>query len=441
VIQTMEPRGTSHRRRKAGATGIAIAVALSMGLLTGPVAQAGDGGDNLKHKKHQVDVKLDDAHDEVLAFNKKVASATSKVIDAREQLPAARANLAAAIAEQQRTQRADDLAAQELDDATQEVLVAEQRLSQLEGRLRQLEADVGDFARRAYQMGPFAEVEMVLDAKDPSEFTDRLAAIRSVAQSNNAAMNEMNANRADMAYTELRLAALRDVANQKKQAAEARLQQAQEAARGAAAAKKIVDGLIQQEESALRVAKHHRADVKQQYADLAAEQERIQAKIAAAAARLQSSTGVKTNGDVNAIDNGAQWLFPLPGYAIGSDAGWRMHPILHYVRCHAGADIGAPSGAPIHAVDDGTVIEAGWEGGYGNFTVIAHGGGLTSGYGHQSRIIVHSGEQVKRGQIIGFVGTTGLSTGPHLHFEARVNGMPYSPKGWFGLGPKIPVCV
>ena len=127
--------------------------------------------------------------------------ATSKVIDARKQLPAARANLAAAIAEQQRTQRADDLAAQELDDATQEVLVAEQRLGQLEGRLRQLEADVGDFARRAYQMGPFAEVEMVLDAKDPSEFTDRLAAIRSVAQSNNAAMNEMNANRADMALS------------------------------------------------------------------------------------------------------------------------------------------------------------------------------------------------------------------------------------------------
>ena len=73
--------------------------------------------------------------------------------------------------------------------------------------------------------------------------------------------------------------------------------------------------------------------------------------------------------------------------------------------------------------------------------MVAHGNGLTSGYGHQSHHRVGVGDQVKRGQVIGYVGTTGLSTGPHLHFEARVNGMPYSPKGWFGQGPKIQVCV
>ncbi len=89
----------------------------------------------------------------------------------------------------------------------------------------------------------------------------------------------------------------------------------------------------------------------------------------------------------------------------------------------------------------GTVIQAGWNGGYGNFTTVAHGSGLTSSYAHQTSIAVGVGESVKRGQVIGYVGTTGLSTGPHLHFEARVNGMPYSPKGWFGQGPKIQVCV
>ncbi len=428
-------------RRGRAAVALFLSTALGLGLaLPATGATAGDLHDKRQKKQH-IDAQLDDAHDEVLSFNKKVARATRDVIDARDKLPEARRNLEQARAEQARTSAADQVAAEELEQATQEVLVAEQRLAAIEARLAELEANVGDFARRAYQMGPFAELEMVLDARDPSEFTSRLAAIRTVSASNNVHLDEMSSNRADMAYTEQRLTALRQVAQEKKEAAEQRLADAQEAAEGARAAKEIVDGLIDQEEAALQSAQENRADVKKQYDALAREQDRIQEEIAAAAAKLQNSTGVRTNGDVNAIDSGTQWYFPLPGYAIGSDAGWRFHPILHYTRCHAGADIGAPSGTPIHAAESGTVIMAGWNGGYGNFTVIGHGNGLTSGYGHQSRIIVSSGEHVKRGQVIGYVGTTGLSTGPHLHFEARVNGLPYSPKGWFGQGPKVQVCT
>ena len=424
-------------RRRRGAVALLTGSALALGLVLPGGAVAGD----LEEKKDKIDSQLDDAHEEVLAFNKKVAHATKDVIDAREKLPAAQANLEAALLEQERTDAADQVATQELDQATQEVLVAERRLAQLEARLAELESNVGDFARQAYQMGPFAEVEMVLDAQNPSDFTERLQAIRTVSASNNAQLDEMSSNRADMAYTEQRLTALREVAQEKKEAAEARLREAQEAAEGARAAKEIVDGLIAQEEAALATAQQGRADVKKQYQELAEEQERIQQEIAEAAARLEQSTGVKTNGDVNAIDSGTQWYFPLPGYAIGSDAGWRFHPILHYTRCHAGADISAPSGTPIHAVENGTVIQAGWNGGYGNFTTIAHGNGLTSSYAHQTSYAVGVGDQVKRGQVIGYVGTTGLSTGPHLHFEARVNGMPYRPKGWFGQGPKVQVCV
>lgn len=437
VPHRAERRWKTPRSRSRGAAAFLVGTALVLGLVAPSTASAGD----LQDKKSRVDAQLDDAHDEVLSFNKKVARATGAVIDARDKLPAAQANLASAEAAQQQSDAADQMAATQLEQSTQEVLVAERRLAKLEKRLEQLEGDVGDFARRAYQMGPFAELEMVLDARDPSDFTDRLEAIRSVSQSNNDQLNEMSSNRADRAYTEMRLTALRKVAQEKKEAAAARLVEAQEAAEGARAAKEIVDGLIAQEEAALSTAQQHRADVKAQYEDLAAEQERIQKQIAAAAARLQASTGVKTNGDVNAIDSGTQWYFPLPGYAIGSDAGWRFHPILHYTRCHAGADISAPSGTPIHAVESGTVIQAGWNGGYGNFTTIAHGNGLTSSYAHQSSLGVSVGQTVKRGDVIGQVGTTGLSTGPHLHFEARVNGMPYSPKGWFGQGPKIQVCV
>ena len=108
-----------------------------------------------------------------------------------------------------------------------------------------------------------------------------------------------------------------------------------------------------------------------------------------------------------------------------------MHPVLKVNKFHAGVDIGAPSGATIVAAGDGTVISAGYNGGYGNMTMIDHGNGLVTMYGHQSRISVSVGQKVKKGQTIGAVGSTGMSTGPHLHFECRVNGEPRDPLGGY----------
>jgi murein DD-endopeptidase MepM/ murein hydrolase activator NlpD len=119
---------------------------------------------------------------------------------------------------------------------------------------------------------------------------------------------------------------------------------------------------------------------------------------------------------------------PIPGYAIGSKFGQRRHPILGTTRLHAGGDLGAPSGTPIYAPADGVVVSAGDRGGYGNATVIDHGFSLTTLYAHQSRIDVVPGQSVKRGDPIGLVGSTGLSTGPHLHFETRIKGMPIDPE-------------
>lgn len=120
---------------------------------------------------------------------------------------------------------------------------------------------------------------------------------------------------------------------------------------------------------------------------------------------------------------------PMPGRHISSPFGMRFHPILNISRLHAGGDIGAPSGTPIHAAADGIVIIAEVRGGYGNAVVIDHGHSLATLYGHQSAMAVRPGDIVKRGDVIGYVGSTGLSTGPHLHFETRVKGMPIDPKG------------
>ncbi len=112
---------------------------------------------------------------------------------------------------------------------------------------------------------------------------------------------------------------------------------------------------------------------------------------------------------------------------VTSQFGLRRHPILGYARLHAGIDFGAAWGSPIFAVSDAAVSFAGRHGGHGNYVRLEHGGGLGSGYGHMSRIAVAPGARVRAGQVIGYVGSTGLSTGPHLHFEVYKGGRPINP--------------
>ena len=118
---------------------------------------------------------------------------------------------------------------------------------------------------------------------------------------------------------------------------------------------------------------------------------------------------------------------PVPG-PVTSNYGLRMHPILGYARMHRGLDFRACYGSPIIAVADGVVARAGWAGGYGNQVRLNHAGGLSTSYSHMSRIAVAPGSRVRQGQLIGNVGSTGLSTGPHLHFETYRNGATINPR-------------
>lgn len=122
----------------------------------------------------------------------------------------------------------------------------------------------------------------------------------------------------------------------------------------------------------------------------------------------------------------AGFMAPVPG-PITSGFGMRYHPILHLMRMHTGIDFGAAYGSPIAAAADGQVVAAGWAGGYGREVQIAHGGGITTLYGHMSGIVARPGEMVRQGQVIGYVGQSGLATGPHLHFEVREDGRPVNP--------------
>jgi murein DD-endopeptidase MepM/ murein hydrolase activator NlpD len=125
---------------------------------------------------------------------------------------------------------------------------------------------------------------------------------------------------------------------------------------------------------------------------------------------------------------GGKFTWPAPGYnRITSPFGYRIHPVLKKRKLHTGIDIGIPSGRNIVAAADGKVIHSNWLGGYGKAVMIDHGGGIVTLYGHTSRLLVKNGQRVKKGTPIAKCGSTGMSTGPHLHFEVRKNGKYVNP--------------
>ena len=180
-----------------------------------------------------------------------------------------------------------------------------------------------------------------------------------------------------------------------------------EPARAAAAA------AAQAEQEALFYSRKNKAKYEAEYAALQAASDAI-------AARLRTRGGPVSGGK----PCGSR---PVPG-SIGSGYGMRVHPITGSSRMHTGVDMHASSGEPIHACRAGIVVTAGWQGGYGNTVILDHGDGMATLYAHQSRLGVREGQMVHTGDVIGYVGSTGMSTGPHLHFEVRLNGNPVDPE-------------
>jgi murein DD-endopeptidase MepM/ murein hydrolase activator NlpD len=154
----------------------------------------------------------------------------------------------------------------------------------------------------------------------------------------------------------------------------------------------------------------------------ASEIDSLQAASNALAAQIRAAQAHSSGGPTQ-TPSSAGLIWPVNG-PITSPFGWR------WGRMHQGIDIGVGYGTPIHAAASGTVIYCGWEEGYGNLTVLDHGGNLATAYGHQSSIAVACGQQVAQGDVIGYVGCTGHCTGPHLHFEVRVDGNPVDPMGY-----------
>jgi murein DD-endopeptidase MepM/ murein hydrolase activator NlpD len=209
--------------------------------------------------------------------------------------------------------------------------------------------------------------------------------------------------------------------------ARSKLKAAKDAQTAAVQAQTALARLAQSRQAALRAANSQRAAVLNQYREAVAEEQRIRSALRGWS--IKSGEGRY---------GGGRLMMPVSGWKT-SDYGSRYDPYYRVWQLHAGTDIAAGGGTPIHAAADGRVIRAGWAGGYGNYTCISHGklGGrwFQTCYGHQSSMLVRVGDRVRRGEVIGRVGTTGASTGYHLHFETRFDGEPRDPLNY------LPSCL
>ncbi|HVF13496.1 MAG TPA: peptidoglycan DD-metalloendopeptidase family protein [Acidimicrobiales bacterium] len=275
---------------------------------------------------------------------------------------------------------------------------AESRLAATEERMAGLRQQVADAAVRAYvHPGGVALLEIVR-ARTLGEASRRQVLLSSVVSSDRDALDQMRSARQDQQFDKANLAKARDLAQDRRKAASEKLAELQEA-------------LSQQ--NRLKGALETRiAEYTAEVDALSREEDTLSALIRTR--QLEAEADVEADSEDEAVsDSGMVW--PASG-AVTSGFGMR------WGRLHSGIDIGAGYGAPIRAAQSGTVILAGYNGGYGNCVVIDHGNGLSTLYGHMSSVDVSEGQSVDAGDYIGDVGSTGNSTGPHLHFETRVGG-------------------
>ena len=224
-----------------------------------------------------------------------------------------------------------------------------------------------------------------------------------------------------------RAIALRAQLDEQKARLEVSRKLADEARDQANAEQQRIEGLYAQQQAALANAASTEQTYNGKVADLSAQKVQLEEDYQAASAEIAAA--LARVSEEAPYGNGT-FIRPIAGAPINSGFGYRTDPVTGTQALHSGVDFGASCGTPIRAAGSGKILSAAPNSGYGNATVINHGGGLATLYGHQSAFAVSAGQVVTQGQVIGYVGSTGKSTGCHLHFEVRVNGNPVNPLGY-----------
>ncbi len=392
------------------------------------LAASGSAGADPGGDQQQVDRQLARTRAQLEAVSERVEAAAEAYTAATAQLPSAQQHLADARGVVAGAKAHAAAAARAAKAADTDLAVANQALGVAQRRVAETRRTIDQYVVEAYEGGDVAGVSALLSVTSPADFVAGLTYIGHVAQVQQADLDATTRARMVERNGQNVRAARARTADATNQAAADALAKAQTAETAAAQAATRVADLIAAKQAALKVAASERATTLARYKALQAESQRIAAQLRALA----------RTGTSQAIRPGIRLPMPVNGWK-SSDFGMRYDPFYKVWQLHAGVDLAAPGGTPIRAAASGRVIQAGWNGGYGNYTCIYHGTyqgkAFATCYAHQSQILVHVGQQVQQGQVIGRVGTTGASTGDHLHFEVRLNGDPVNPLPW------LPACL
>lgn len=358
-------------------------------------------------------VKIDAAS----SVQSKIDEAVKKKQEAKKNIDSAKQKKSNATKEKESLDNEIDILQTELDRIQSIISDADNKISEKEAEITEFERQIEDndqkFRARLRAMdenNSAGYIDILLSAESISDFFAKIETIKEISEHDQEIINNM---------IELKngvIESKRIIEEQRDEQVEAKsLVEGKKAALNAKIAAK--SSLIRELEKDI-----------EEYKKVEEEQEKLENQLKAS---LRSSLSTSQSA-MNPKFVSGKYSWPTPScYTITSPYGYRIHPVYKTKKFHSGIDIGAGYGAAIVAVNGGKVTMAGWNGGYGNCIVIDHGGGIASLYGHLSSISVSAGATVSKGQQIGKVGSTGVSTGPHLHFEMLKNGSTTNPMSYF----------
>lgn len=344
--------------------------------------------------------ETEEMENELQSINQRIEEQAGKVREIKGQMNDVTTQLSGVEAELRVQQGALGVVEKKMDVTRQEIERNRQLMAEAERRIADRTQVLNKRTRDIYEHGQISYADVLFGSSDFIDFTTRYELLRRVMAADLALINRVKADR--------ELIAVKKAALEQDMALQEKLRKEATDRRNLIAQKR------QQKQSILDRLATDKDAAEQEYQQLAN-----------ASRQIENMLRDRRPGGGPSGSTGS-YIWPASG-PITSDFGWRTHPIFGTAILHSGIDIGADYGDTIAAADGGQIVSAGWIDGYGNTIIIQHNATYSTLYAHCSEILVNEGQNVRKGQAIGRVGATGYATGPHLHFEVRVNGSPVNP--------------